>query len=519
MKKNNYIIGSMYLLIFLFFALCAYNFPLTGDDLNWAGHFGDTYFKEGIYKYYDGRYLGDFFIIIMTRNLFFKIFIFSTVCTVLLYLINLLTERKNILVMLSSFLIILLVPKTIFAQIFGWSAGFVNYVPSILLPLLYIYLLKTNFNKLSQNRHLDVKLALFLIVPSILGQFFAEHVTVYNVLLAFITILYAFIKYKKIFFTNLSFLFSSLIGAVLMFMNDAYSKIATKDDAYRSMGLSLKKFYDVAAKDINHYLFFDNSILVLLLSLAGLLIIWKNNHLVSSKQQKYSTMIFSIIFIIYPLYTPILVTNFNIFPFGNYYFLFSLFLSAVFYLGLIYISSVFLIGQDRILALLYLLSALVLAAPFLVVSPMGPRCFFASYVFFTLFILLVINKFTFKKMVSKKSSKVYYKNTLILLATVSIFFASTYSIMFERIGNAARLRAEFIEYQKKHSKQNEIKVLEVPYWEYLWAVMPIQEDSSFKIYMGLKPDYPFIFIPYSQWHDDFKNTDNKSDFFKSSIDH
>lgn len=72
--------------------------------------------------------------------------------------------------------------------------------------------------------------------------------------------------------------------------------------------------------------------------------------------------------------------------------------------------------------------------------------------------------------------------------------------------------------KKKHSKQNEIKVLEVPYWEYLWAVMPIQEDSSFKIYMGLKPDYPFIFIPYSQWHENFKNTDNKSDFFKSSID-
>jgi len=58
---------SFYFILFIIFGLIGLWMPLLGDDLHWGTYFGSNYFPNGIFTYYDGRYLGDLLVIMITK--------------------------------------------------------------------------------------------------------------------------------------------------------------------------------------------------------------------------------------------------------------------------------------------------------------------------------------------------------------------------------------------------------------------------------------------------------------------
>lgn len=230
---------SFYFIIFVIFGLIGLWMPLLGDDLNWGSYFGSNYFPQGIFLKYDGRYLGDLLVITITKIKPLAFIAYGTFMTLIVFLVQKIRDQiktPTSLGLVSSSLmtiVILFTPKVIFKQILGWHAGFANYVPSVVFPLLMLYLVLKNYDK---EIHYYRTVVILIFLASIMAQFFAEHVTIlncFNSVLAWIFLRNHFgTEFKKI----LNWiLLGNIIGAFFMFINSAYLNVLFGKDSYRSI--------------------------------------------------------------------------------------------------------------------------------------------------------------------------------------------------------------------------------------------------------------------------------------------
>lgn len=230
---------SFYFIIFVIFGLIGLWMPLLGDDLNWGSYFGSNYFPQGIFLKYDGRYLGDLLVITITKIKPLAFIAYGTFMTLIVFLVQKIRDQiktPTSLGLVSSSLmtiVILFTPKVIFKQILGWHAGFANYVPSVVFPLLMLYLVLKNYDK---EIHYYRTVVILIFLASIMAQFFAEHVTILN---CFNSVL-AWIFLRKHFGTEFKkilnwILLGNIIGAFFMFINSAYLNVLFGKDSYRSI--------------------------------------------------------------------------------------------------------------------------------------------------------------------------------------------------------------------------------------------------------------------------------------------
>ena len=318
-----------YVFIFVIFGLLGYWNPLVGDDLNWWSSWGTNYFFSGTFLTYDGRYLGDLLVILMTHFKIISFLIYGMSAVAISYLImkiaqSLFNNYHPILTLMLTAILLLTPPKDIYRQIWGWHAGFANYVPSVIFPLFFIYIISKYYNNFAATINISKFSKSLLLITAILSQFLAEHITLLNCCNDLIILLFLHRHFSSDFFHKyFRWLgLGHLVGAILMFINGAYLKILWQGhDSYRSL--------DSQQAMLLPYLktFFSNKKIILL-----------------------------IVFIIIGF-----VLNFRKKP-----------------------DSKFL----TINALL-LVDALVAIVPFFVINPFGPRCIFASYVF--LATLLITN--------------------------------------------------------------------------------------------------------------------------------
>jgi len=322
---------SFYFILFIIFGLIGLWMPLLGDDLHWGTYFGSNYFPNGIFTYYDGRFLGDLLVIMITKIKVVAFLAYGIFPTTIIYLIQRIREQialpKSIGLVSASLVatFILLAPRTIFKQILGWHAGFANYLPSVIFPLFLLYLVLKNYD--NKNVHYYRTSTFLIFLAAVAAQFFAEHITLLNCFNAILV----WILFRKHFGDQfkrvLNYIVAgNILGAILMFINGAYIKILTGSDAYRSLSGSTSQdtlFHYMKLTYTPKYLIVAG-IIVLLFSIAIIILSLR----IKNPKQK--------------------IANFGL-----------------------------------------LLSAFVAIAPFVKVSPFGARCMFASYVF--LAAILAIN--------------------------------------------------------------------------------------------------------------------------------
>lgn len=234
---------SFYFIIFLIFALIGYFMPMVGDDLNWWSQWGREYFQKGTFTYYDGRYLGDLLIISMMKFKFIAFLAYGIFPTLIVFLIQKIREEiypTKTLGLVSAGLaatFLLLAPKLIFKQIWGWHSGFANYVPSVVFPLFFLYLILKNLDKKEVHYYRTSTLLIFF--AALFAQFFAEHITLLNcfsIVLVLLIFKNRFAKsFKKILYVIMA---GNFTGAILMFINGAYLKIIVGKDSYRHVKMA-----------------------------------------------------------------------------------------------------------------------------------------------------------------------------------------------------------------------------------------------------------------------------------------
>ncbi len=251
-KKKNTI---LYLFTIVFWGIFYYFLPFAGDDWAWGSSIGMDRLKRA-FDGYNGRYIGNLLIILITRSVIARV----VLCTLFMFLLILVlskifdsmsnTEKSttNYIIAFSSVLILVLPnqiafgegqPFQIFGSTIGWFSGFTNYVvPSVLILIFYYFVTNKGF----ENKYVYT----LLFLDGILACLCVEHYTLFCVLFSFSVIAYRYYFYKKICKKSVFFFFGSLIGTLIMLSNSSY-RLMQKGDVrtnQRAVGFlgSFKQF-------------------------------------------------------------------------------------------------------------------------------------------------------------------------------------------------------------------------------------------------------------------------------------
>ncbi|MDD2504691.1 MAG: DUF6056 family protein [Bacilli bacterium] len=482
-----------YTLIVILFFVLALLFPYTRDDWTWGSHIGINRLND-LFKNYNGRYFGNLVVILLTRSNILKSICMSLVLFGIIYLSSKIVNKTKNFFLISTMLI-LATPKDIFSQSIAWTSGFSNYAISIFLTLCYIYLIRDIFNEYKPDK-LKYSFLLYFVL-GFSSALFIEHLTIYNLILSILVIIYSFIKYRKVAFSKLLYFLGAALGAFTMFSNEAYQSIAHNDDFYRIVAMS---FLDVLKRVYNNYfgviykeLIFSNFIINIIIT--SLLLILVYNFFAKEKKvskQKRNVILVSIninlIFIIYCLFK---VLN----PSWNILLKYTDFFEGVF--TIIYAISILLIviftvsnKNKKQKLIFYLLSIVVMTLPLLLVTPIWARNFMSTYVIFIIFIIEIID-YLFKD----KAQTFIIKISALISLVLIVFLFSIYGYIY--IINEER--NYYILHQSKVTKNIDIPIL--PYSNYLWRSTPDSKhwQSRYKYYYNIEQEVEFNPIPYKEW--------------------
>lgn len=346
-------------LIFLVFMVMSLLIPLNfGDDMDWGGVGGLERLANN-FENYNGRYLGHFVILGITRSIILRMLVYSLVNTGIIILVSRITKAGHYSTLLLTMALLLSMPSKVYGQTFGWYSGFANYNVGIFLSLVTLYLLMYNKN------------IILIILSSFSSQLFMENITIYNIF-AGIVCLFLFkeiAQYKKV----LS-LITLVLGAILMFSNGVYHKIDEGADSYRQ--IDFDSIGQVFSSQYIKTLFIDNWVLVLVLTLLVVTVC-------KSYKKYYFTNMYLLLVTSLVLFINISDYNFNNIPYAITVGVTLLCLIYLIVIGYV-VFTLDYFKENRYVLLFYGISAGVILSPFLVITPFGPRAGFTSYIFLVL---------------------------------------------------------------------------------------------------------------------------------------
>lgn len=468
-RKRIILIGSLLFFIYLF-----YNTPLGHDEWKWADLVSIELLKNG-FQNYNGRYLGNLFIMIVVRNTMARVLLLATGLVLMLHLMVRLTETEHSeysLIFLLSFILLFIMPSTLYRQSLGWIAAYTNFIPPIILFLLWV---KWLFDDRKRS-------PIFVFIIALSHQLFSEHNTILFWLIATGFLAIQLHKSKLVdSFCGISFL-GATIGIVVMFSNSSYRRAASDDSGYKQIGQNLSELSGKIERLFLTNGFKNNSILLAIIAI--LLIV-----LISKRKENTRRVIIAAILLSFATFFCIwmnLNPNWQLFGHHKITLIFTCLLSAIHSISVLVIMSDTLVGVSKYKTILFWTSSIVIMAPLLLADPIGARCFIATYVFQCLTALILLQELL--------DSSNYSKSAIISIAlSIAIAISICYCSIFSQVGSAMRSREEYIE-NAINTEKKVITLEKLPNSEYMMFTEPPDDYwlVFFRHYYGIQDDVDVI---------------------------
>ena len=229
-RRKRLVTGAILLLFLAFWLYIAWKVPYTHDDWDWG-------LSEGLERWLNAtqnnRYIGNLFIVIMTRSAPVKILVMGVGMFLIPLLMALLvasgkdTRRPFLPCFLAANFLMLLLPNEIWKQTYGWASGFANYGVSAVFFLLWLLLLRLAFT--GEEEGWRRALAILPVYTALLALFL-ENLAVIDLCLALCLLLFALVT-KQGRALALGVLLGAVVGCVLMFRNPLYNDLAVSGEA------------------------------------------------------------------------------------------------------------------------------------------------------------------------------------------------------------------------------------------------------------------------------------------------
>jgi hypothetical protein len=487
----------LYIFIFIFYIVLTYLFPYVHDDWMWGSSSGinllNNYFDN-----YNGRWVGNLFVIALTRSNLLKTLTMSFVLTGIIYLINKIIKGNKTTILLC-FLLMLCTPKAIFMQGVAWTSGFVNYTISIFVILLFI---NTFINKKEESKKsVNYILYLLYVFLGFITVLFVENLTIFTVVLAFFLLIFYYLKEKKISISYFCYFLGSILGTILMFSNSAYSTIASGGDNYRSFQLSnfIQSSFDSYFNVIYKYLIFNNYILNICLTIIIIYSIYR--FIKSNKINKCFNIyakIISFVLITFTSYS-ILAELRNVNLLLKYTKYFNGLFTALFLLSILLFVILFIDkGKYKQRMLFYIGSIILMTLPLFVVTPIGSRNFFPTYVIFILFVCDLLNYLINKYNLLVNLNVINYV-LLPIICVLMIYLLAIYGYIYKVYNDRNN-------YINNHLNDTVIVLPKMPNSSYIWRADPVEKgfDEQFKKFYNINSNSKIEVVSYKKWRNEYK---------------
>ncbi len=436
--------------------ILAFLAPIRMDDWAWATSTGMERFHT-FFSNYNGRYLGNLLILALSRS-----DILWYVCvTVSIALFTLCLQKtagsKSLAVYMAAPAMLFTMRTKMFHQFIMWRSGFSNYVPPVLIVIIYIALIADIMN--DNPPEYKKGLSIFTFVLGVSGALFMEHVTIYSLLLGVTVILYSKIRFNRVYSAHIAYLAGTAIGSVIMFSNSAYLNIFNGNDAnhYRTIGGSSLSYtiFSNATRISRWLLEYNVSILtaLVLLFTAAAVMFFKTKAFSNTKRKWIKTiLVYEYVYLVF-CWVFLFDTGLRL---GTEFDAPRLIAAVLSYIG--FVSLACILGFNRntkTKLLMSLLSSGALTVPLFVTTPISPRCLIPSYIMLTLCICTLVGNLC--PLFSKKSS------CGVTAAFIAIFVAgSVYScIGWGNVHYYENMRVDYINNQISQNKST-IYILEYP---------------------------------------------------------
>lgn len=478
------------LALFFAFAFLAYLFPYTGDDWAWGSSIGLGRLKI-FFAGYNGRYVGNLIVLLLTRNKLLDALVMAASFVVICYLSYTYSEERSKTSLLVAAALVFLMPKGMWAQVFPWTAGFTNYVLSGLISVAYLVYAKDITGEVLSDRKDTWGHSMWLFFAGFCGALFVESITVFHIAWSAAMIAYMFLRFRTWRRGHVGFLLGSAAGALAMFTNSTYDRIAMGEDYYRHMPVGLRDTVYFAlgqARNMLDFILSDNmpfcvvvTVLLLILSvtvmqkgkkwavvpvafhLGSLLLLWREDSAVAWIMDRFAFP--KLITHTIPIMVPIV------------------------YVFSILVMVLCLVEKGRrFRMLLPFYCAVISLGPLLVVHPVSARCVFIGYFFMIVF---TVDLFGYVcKQTASQEKWLYRTLGLVVIAQFALFVHIFYPVHYYDT-----LRLEYIKQQVAEGKKT-VQMCDLPYREYLYDSRPDNKTLAerYQLFYGLDTDLEFEFI-------------------------
>lgn len=405
-------------------------FPLSGDDWFREGLGASLHSVGGLVRVVvekwnstNGRILGNVLAYSAGSRPLLRALLRTSLTLALVLLLARAAGLRSVAGVLVCAAAVLALPREMFREIYPWAAGYFNYVPPVVCLLAAFVLLEELFDGGAPRG--SVGRALALLALGFAAQLFVENVTACTLCAAGILNLWYLIREKKLSPVLLCYLAGALLGAVLLFASPSYAAMLRGGGSYQTGASGGLAGLLAAARENNPvvFRFLLTGCPVLYGSIAALL------TLAFARVEKRAAD---------ALLLTALLANTAALPCAEALDLSdrATMMACLCWFALAAIGAArWTAGAVRSKTLFALFAALCAALPLLFVSPIGPRCLYASYV------LLLWAAGSLLAPVGLQG-RAFNVLGVVLCALVTLFYAATYAPLSRAVAEQqAQIRA------------------------------------------------------------------------------
>lgn len=490
-QRQSHVPLLTFLLAFAFFAMISWCAPYSSDDLEFATlpFSGFAEYLNYVLGYGNGRLLGNLCSIWLSNSRLMCILVKAAVLASVVVLIPLVLDMKQMQYYLASFLLVTAVDPAIFGEVYAWTSGFSNYVPSVFLSLVIVTLIKRWPD--SSNAFLRVLVCLAVFVLGVASQLFIEHSSGVNLLLALAFTVWN-LKHRDWGRAAVSgiWLMAAAIGLVMMlaipaaFFDPDGRAVNYRDVRLGGLGELIRSCAANVIQLSNHH--FGACTLPMCFGAYATIYITRTRRTEKENRRLYGANTAAFLYLVL-----------------------SFVLSLEAYLGkaaivqhvisgtfafvpfVVWVIAAFrLEGGLRLSVLAVLAFAFVSLVPLLVVSPIPTRVVFQAHVFIILGALICLREVC-SLLDEKRLSQLVRAGSAVCLTLVVLLGSVFISIRFMSQAREFHIRREL------DAGASEIAIFAMPYkyttWDHLWG-------QAF--YNDTGRDVTFYSIPFDEWMND-----------------
>ena len=489
------------LLLIVVFCVLSVLFPYTGDDWAWGSSVG-TERLANFFDNYNGRYLGNFTILLLSRSVVAKVISMTAIYYITCWLCYAYTPYKKNAVLIFAIFLFFSMNRSIWAQTVAWASGFANYVPSAVISMVYILLIRNITGE--QTPRYPKYLSLITFIMGFAGAPFIENIALFNVCLGIAVIGYTAIKFKKAYTSHWAFLAGAICGAVWMFSNSVYTSINNGDDGYRTVpsgrhALKTRLFtngYEICDYAVlSNYLICTVVCVLLVLTAIKFIKTAESKPMIAGAGAAVAINVSCTVLILYNYFRGLSVSD-NL----------LILLTCTFAVSIVAVVLICIPKGMRFRMLLPVYCIPVTLAPLLVVTPIGPRCFYISYLLMMVFAADLFG-YVLEGIQIKSAN---YKRIFCAVSAAAILQIGFYISVFVPIYQYDVKRNEFAKVQSDN-KEEIIVVAELPNKEFLWTSTPLKEpkEMRYKLFHGLRQEAKIEIMKPAAFDEYYENYNRK----------